>query len=449
MIWRRWRALLLPLVDALILNGVFLAVFVLRYGSELSPINFNPYSNYFWLYTILYLLLLALFGAFEPEPQFSWLDQLLVLVPVVIVFVLLQLVFLFVTREFGFPRLVLTESYLLIWGLSSVLHAVDSHVLRRTEPPRRLLVIGEEKDLLALMAQKEKLGRAQVVGAVGLPGLQAIPDLPVYGGAPLAQLLRAAGAGELLILSSPRLASELMNLLVEAKQSGIAVSMIPSLYDMLTAAVSFGRTGDLPTVTVWRGQNRWIERLAKRSLDVAASSLLLALLSPVLLLAAAGILLTSRGPLLLRQERVGFGGKTFTVTKFRTMRQDAERESGPVFARQNDPRVTPYGRILRLLRVDELPQLLQVLQGQMSLVGPRPERPVFVEQFLKEVPGYGLRFLAKPGMTGMAQIYGSYETTPENKLRYDLAYIRGQSLRTDLRLLFLTFKLMLGRKGAR
>jgi len=131
------------------------------------------------------------------------------------------------------------------------------------------------------------------------------------------------------------------------------------------------------------------------------------------------------------------------------MKADAEKETGPVFAQKKDPRITPFGRFLRLLRIDELPQFFNVLKGEMSLVGPRPERPVFVEQFEKEIPGYELRFLVKPGMTGMAQIYGTYETSPENKLRYDLTYIRNQSFLLNLRLLFLTFKLMLGRKGAR
>ena len=168
-----------------------------------------------------------------------------------------------------------------------------------------------------------------------------------------------------------------------------------------------------------------------------------------MLIAVLGIKLSSPGPLFFQQERVGLEGKLFLTTKFRSMRMDAEKETGPCFAQENDPRTFAVGRLLRKLRIDELPQLWNVLKGEMSLVGPRPERPVFVEQFLKEVPGYGLRFLVKPGMTGMAQIYGTYETTPQNKLRYDLSYIRSQSLRTDLRLLFLTFKLMLGRKGAR
>jgi exopolysaccharide biosynthesis polyprenyl glycosylphosphotransferase len=239
-----------------------------------------------------------------------------------------------------------------------------------------------------------------------------------------------------------------MEILLVAKEKGIRLSMVPSLYDMLSGAVAFDRTGDIPMVEVWRGRSRTLDHVLKRTLDVIASVFLLVLFSPFMLLAMVGIKLTSAGPLFFYQQRVGLGGKVFLTTKFRTMQADAEKETGPCFAQENDPRTFPFGRILRKLRIDELPQLWHVLKGEMSLVGPRPERPVFVEQFLKEVPGYGLRFLVKPGMTGMAQIYGTYETTPENKLRYDLAYIRNQSLRTDLRLLFLTFKLMLGRKGA-
>ena len=449
MSWRRLRSILLPLGDGLIFNLTFLIVFWLRYGSELSAVNFDPYARFFWLYTIGYLLLMAIFGLYEEEWKFTLIDYLLVLVPVIAGFIVLQLTFIFIIREFGFPRLVLVESYLLIWILTAIWHAWDSAALRSTARTRNLLLLGKEKDLQSFLQQSRMLEKMVVVGALRLPGEPPLPGLPYFEEGPLETVLRTSKADELLLLSSPDLAGRMMEVLLAAKEKGVPVSLVPSLYDMLANPVTFDRTGDVPMVEVWRGQARMAERFLKRTLDLCASILLLALFSPFMLIAVLGIKLSSPGPLFFRQERMGLGGKVFVTTKFRSMRMDAEKETGPCFAQENDPRTFAFGRLLRKLRIDELPQLWNVFKGEMSLVGPRPERPVFIEQFLKEVPGYGLRFLVKPGMTGMAQIYGTYETTPENKLRYDLSYIRSQSLRADLRLLFLTFKLMLGRKGAR
>jgi len=173
------------------------------------------------------------------------------------------------------------------------------------------------------------------------------------------------------------------------------------------------------------------------------------LLSPLLALAALAVRLESGGPVLFVQERLGLGCAPFRLVKFRSMRTDAEAASGPVLAEADDPRVTPVGRWLRRTRVDELPQLWNVLRGEMSLVGPRPERPEFAGEFLKEEPLYRHRFVVKPGLTGLAQIHGRYDTDYRQKLRYDLIYIGGMSLGADLRLLAATLRSVLTARGAR
>jgi exopolysaccharide biosynthesis polyprenyl glycosylphosphotransferase len=155
---------------------------------------------------------------------------------------------------------------------------------------------------------------------------------------------------------------------------------------------------------------------------------------------AIGIRLESPGPVLLRQERMGLDGRRFTMLKFRTMREDAETTTGPVWAQAEDPRRTRLGSLLRRFSLDELPQLLNVLRGEMSLVGPRPERPVFVEEFRRRMPGYMLRHKVKAGMTGWAQINGwRGNTSLEKRLEYDLYYIERWSLAFDLRILLQTF----------
>ncbi|HKV11530.1 MAG TPA: sugar transferase, partial [Thermoanaerobaculia bacterium] len=162
---------------------------------------------------------------------------------------------------------------------------------------------------------------------------------------------------------------------------------------------------------------------------------------------AVAVRLTSPGGILYRQTRVGRGQRPFTLWKLRTMRQDAEAESGEVLAQPGDPRLTPIGAFLRRFRLDELPQLFNVLRGTMSLVGPRPERPGFVQRYLKEVPGYAERFSLAPGLTGLAQVNGDYHSSPQNKLRYDLAYLANWSIWLDVSILLRTVKIVLTSRG--
>jgi len=190
----------------------------------------------------------------------------------------------------------------------------------------------------------------------------------------------------------------------------------------------------------------------KRVFDIVSAAGLCVLATPVVLLTAVLIKLESPGPVLYRQERVGQNGRTFKVTKFRSMRADAEKDGKPVWAATNDSRVTRVGQVIRRLRIDELPQLFNVLRGDMSLVGPRPERPFFVEQLTHEIPFYALRHSVKPGVTGWAQVRYAYGATVEDsqqKLQYDLYYVKNHTLFLDLVVLFETVGVVLTGKGAR
>jgi len=181
-----------------------------------------------------------------------------------------------------------------------------------------------------------------------------------------------------------------------------------------------------------------------RSFDIAGSLLILALSWPVMAVAMALIRITSGGPVLYRQERVGKAGRVFTLYKLRTMINGAERHVGPIWAKRNDRRITPIGRILRRMRIDELPQLYNILRGDMSLVGPRPERPFFVERCAAL---RGVRLSVKPGLTGLAQVRRAYDLKPRHKVRYDCLYIRNRSLWLNLRIFFSTFQVLFSKKG--
>jgi exopolysaccharide biosynthesis polyprenyl glycosylphosphotransferase len=191
-------------------------------------------------------------------------------------------------------------------------------------------------------------------------------------------------------------------------------------------------------------------RAAKRTLDVLTAAAGLIIATPVLLVVALLVKVTSRGPVLYHQQRVGQHGRTFTVHKFRSMRADAEAKTGAVWAASNDSRVTPIGRLLRKSRLDELPQLWNVLRGEMSFVGPRPERPEFVRQLTEQIPYYGQRHVVRPGLTGWAQVRYSYGASTEDalqKLQYDLYYIKNLSISLDLFIIFSTIKTVVLRKG--
>ena len=181
------------------------------------------------------------------------------------------------------------------------------------------------------------------------------------------------------------------------------------------------------------------EPFLKRPFDFTLSLIGIIISLPLWILIGLLIWLEDRGPVFYSQYRVGKDGKIFKAIKFRSMIKDAEKQTGAVWAKEDDPRITKIGRILRATAMDELPQLLSILKGDMSFVGPRPERPELVTQFNGGIPNYNFRHVVKPGLTGIAQIYGKYDTPPQHKLKYDLLYIKKQNFWLDLKLIFLSF----------
>lgn len=190
----------------------------------------------------------------------------------------------------------------------------------------------------------------------------------------------------------------------------------------------------------------------KRLSDVIAATIGLILLSPIILLTIILVKLTSKGPVFYSQERVGKNGETFNIYKFRTMKVDAEKESGPVWASKDDQRITSIGKFLRQSRIDELPQFINILKGEMSLIGPRPERPLFVNQFKNQISDYEKRLQVKPGITGLAQVWHRYDETIEDvkkKVKYDVLYIKKMCFWADFQIILRTFQVVITGFGAR
>ena len=234
-----------------------------------------------------------------------------------------------------------------------------------------------------------------------------------------------------------RLANEKMKMII----------LVPTLYEISCSKMYLWQIDDLPTQRVSRMLLTLEQRALKRTLDIVVATIGIVILWPVMLITAVIVKLDSPGPAIYSQVRVGRFGKEFKVHKFRSMRQDAEAKTGPVLAGENDPRITKFGHFMRATRLDELPQLFNVLKGEMSIVGPRPERPFFVEQFIKEKPEYAYRHNVKPGITGLAQIAGKYNTTAYDKLVYDLIYIQNVSVIYDLTLMLQTLKVLITKES--
>jgi len=239
--------------------------------------------------------------------------------------------------------------------------------------------------------------------------------------------------------------------LLKLKMGGVGVEEATSVYERVTGKIAIENLK--PSWMVF-GEGFEVSRrilVQKQIVSFSVSLLLMLLCAPLFPLIALLIKLDSEGPVFFRQERVGQNGKTFTLLKFRSMRQDAEKDTGPVWARPEDKRVTRLGRYLRRTRLDEIPQLINVLKGEMTLIGPRPERPNFVQDLSNTIPFYLLRHSVKPGITGWAQInyrYGSSVEDAIEKLQYDLFYIKNISWALDLLIILNTVKTVLVRKGS-
>ena len=223
---------------------------------------------------------------------------------------------------------------------------------------------------------------------------------------------------------------------------GKEVLIIPEDYDLLIINAKANSIGDSMLVSIRPLYLNKFQKLMKRGADIILSVLMIIFFSPVMLLLYFLIPVISKGPVIYKQERIGISYRPFMIYKFRSMVSGAETNTGPVFALENDPRVTRVGKFIRAIRLDELPQLFNVLKGEMSIIGPRPERPFFVEQYLMNNPNYSYRFAIKPGITGLAQIMGKYSSSAKEKLSFDLMYIQNYSFILDIVIFFRTIYIL-------
>jgi len=255
---------------------------------------------------------------------------------------------------------------------------------------------------------------------------------------------------DVIIATDKHCEDELISIMTHCENKNVGLKIVPDLYEILSGQARTSQIYGFPLVDVMPQLMPEWEKKVKRIMDVVVALIILICASPIMLLTAIAIKLDSKGVVFFRQERCGLNGKPFKMVKFRSMRQDAEKKTGPVWSQKDDPRITKVGRFIRKVRIDEIPQMVNVLRGEMSLVGPRPERPFFVEKLAKEIPYYKRRLRVRPGITGWAQVKHKYDESIEDvkvKLRFDLFYIENMSLRMDFKIMVRTAFVMLFGKG--
>ena len=446
------------LADAIaIFAGFMLAVYI-RFDTGWVPLRHEllPPRELYWygsgIATLLFLFIFRALGLYVRPQLGGFGDKIPRIVRASGYGIFLAIALAFVIRtDPPFSRIVAGISFftatLLVLVERWLLFRLEIHVARKRETVNRVIVIGTDAVAARLkqMLEHEPRLRSRVTGflATGTETPDPAIDQNLIRG-PVDDLEKLIDQGEVdqVILADTSLPHlRMADIILCCERALVSFLMVPDIFGVLTSKVNVQHVGDVPLLGVskWPLDFFW-NRVAKRVEDVIGGVVGLVASAPVIMAAAPLIKLSSRGPIFYRQDRCGERGNVFTIYKLRTMPTDAEQESGPVWATADDPRRTKVGAFLRRHNLDELPQFWNVLRGDMSLVGPRPERPVFVEQFKEDISRYMWRHAHKPGITGWAQVNGLRGNTDlRERIKYDLYYLENWSLALDFKILVKTF----------
>lgn len=443
---------LLILNDFLVVFFAFLFSYVFRFYSGFFSIPFGMpgIRNYFLPFLFVEILLISIInrrGLYKPQPAKKFIDQSFPLVKSVCITMLFMFAGTFFYRGASYSRLLI----FLIW-LSLVVFLLSSRYFwhrfyRKNILPKvkkEIVVVGKSESIEALKKHENYFKYyGRISGFIstrkhgqlstGIKELGYIDDFE--------NILDKVRPDEVILadLELPR--HRITDMILAAEKRMINFKIVAELLDAMVQQFELENISGLNLIKIKESPlNFAYNRFLKRVIDMSVSVAGLGLFSPIFLIVSILIKKDSDGPIFFSQERITEGGKIFKVYKFRTMCQDAERSTGPVFVKKDDERCTKLGKFLRKANIDELPQLFNVLKGEMSLVGPRPERPYFVEQFKSDIPRYMSRHHIKSGITGWAQVHGLRQNTPiEERVKYDLYYAENWSTWLDLKIIFLSF----------
>lgn len=428
------RRLLLITVDVILMAISNYAAFGIVFYYESISLNQSLYLTMFPVMTIIALSIFNINGLFSTTRK-TYTEVMIGLFMSLFSLCMMMMAISFFLREFSYSRSILLLTVFFQFILIGLWRFFYWKIDHASMYPRNVLILGNQEEI------------EKIVGR--LMQLPHLHDFVKYVCNGLEENLckKVEKDIDLIVVCASLPLAEKSRIVNFCNANQKQVFLVPAFYDLFCSSVDLDKIGDIPVF-----RPRYLEptletRVFKRVFDILLSLVVLGLSWPVLVILAAAIRMDSPGPVFYSQLRSGRHERLFFVHKFRTMYQDAEKMSGPVMASDNDPRITGIGRFLRATRLDELPQVFNVLAGDMSWVGPRPERPFFVKQFEKEIPEYFYRHNVKPGITGMAQVYGRYNTTPANKLIYDLRYIQNCSLVMDMKIILKTFQVLVSKSS--
>lgn len=459
----RKERLVVLTMDFLTINLGWMAYYLIRVESGLVPISIEPefWVPLFFIY-FYWLIVFAMVGLYRPWYAASRFDEIALLFKT-ITFGCLFLFFTIFVDDQG--KNVLVSSRLLIaiyWGVMVALVSIGRLLLRSIQ--RRMLIagigvhntliVGSISKALELYNEVKKypaLGY-KVIGFVGLEQRKGRKDagaMPMLGELrDLHDIVAETNVRDVLIALDSSEHDRLLDVITHCNSHQVGLKIMPDLYDIISGQARTNQIYGFPLIEISPQLMTPWEEVMKRAGELVFSAVVLVVGLPFWVLIMILIKMESHGPVFYKQERVGKDGEHFNIIKFRSMHENAERE-GPQWAEKKDPRVTKIGKLLRRLHLDEIPQLINILSGHMSLVGPRPERPLFVEQLSREIPLYTRRLKVRPGITGLAQVKHKYDETIDDvkkKVQYDLSYIENMSLRMDIKIILGTiYHMILGR----
>jgi exopolysaccharide biosynthesis polyprenyl glycosylphosphotransferase len=442
--------LLLAILDALMAIGAYVAAYAALLLSEFFGSTPLPgraaFSTVLVVVALTMLTVFYVYGLYHLKRGVSRIDEFYkVCSAVSLATVMAVAINSFLMGDtLPYPRGILVLGWILtiifVTFERMIYRSVEGFLRKRGVGRSRVLIVGAGETgqtVLQQIMRSPELGY-QAVGFLD----DAVPEEPVGLGIlgrieSLARAVRQHDVDDVIIALSGASHQRILDIIALCQDENVNIRVFPDAFQIITSnQLSVGDLNGLPLLSVRDTALRGWDRALKRVVDVVFSGAFLVLFSPLFLIVAVMVKLNSRGPVFFVQERVGLDGQPIRILKFRSMRVDAETKTGPVWAKADDPRKTGVGRLIRRLSIDEMPQFINVLLGEMSIVGPRPERPVFVEQFKERIPSYMRRHKEKTGLTGWAQVNGLRgDTSIDERTRYDLYYIENWSLLFDFKIM--------------
>lgn len=440
--------------DIFVISISWISSFYLRLYECIFPLYTSPprLKSYLLLLTVIIVLwriIFKYFNLYTAKSAYSLLNEFFDIVKASTAAIILLTTITYFLRQYEFSRII----FLYFWVISIIALCVSRTVTRKlilsyrkkSGNQRRVLIVGVgelAKDVITGIERHQDLG-LNIVGFLENDIKKSdiiVERSRVIGGySEIKDVVKSRNVELVIIALALDELTEVKNILKRIEGEMVDIKLVPDFSQFITLKGETEELDGLTFINVQASPLYGWNIINKRMFDIAIALFAVLLSWPLLLLIAIVIKLTSSGPVIYRQERVGLDGKAFDMYKFRSMKVGSENESGPVWATKNDPRRTFVGTILRNTSLDELPQLFNVLKGEMSLVGPRPERTVFIEDFKEKLPRYMLRHKVKAGMTGWAQANGwRGDTSIEKRIEHDLYYIENWSIGLDIRIIFLT-----------